>query len=552
MEKGLGDSDTLCDEVDEPLPHMSQQCLSMTNPGGIPEEKKEGNSFKMLDKVDEPSPNCLSITNTGGTLDENKLDKLDKPSPHMAPQCLTMTNTGSGPTEKKKGSSFKPVSTESSAADELPPGWIKEIITSKSGSKIRKDPYYTDPVSGYIFRSKLDALRYLETNDIRSCAIRPKKRKSSDLNLVKNEIPSSTPAHEKLQEHKGELFVGGESSGTKDLRSSEAEILKQTLSNNGFCENVTSAGADCIEQKIPCVNSIKNPETPINPKPENKVLKDEPTAMDVNAAVSPPVTNASTKQQPSESVMEKETDKTQANLKNPRKRKVLSLASRTSRRGSAPEEMPSNSVLNECTFREAAKISSVSEVNVSSASVHMPSDIEPAKETSSHEFLGDETHKEIEPLKVAGKHPKDNTIIPHEQKDGNASENKQESQLCFDFGDSWSDPLEFALRTLRGEIPIDDTLAFQGCFNENLSIPYNNNQLDGCIRPFQSDIPNIFQNEVAPNSGSSNQQGDADPLPASSSSFSAFGNIGFPDFHGFNGQSSTNAGKKDSQTKFNP
>ncbi|KAL6536429.1 hypothetical protein OROGR_013001 [Orobanche gracilis] len=178
MEKG-------CDEVDEPLPHKSRQCLSMTNPSG--------NSLKMLDKLDELSPNCLSMTNTGGTLDENKLDKVDEPSPHMAPQCLTMTNTGSGPTEKKKGSSFKPVCalvlTESSAADELPPGWIKEIITSKSGSKIRKDPYYTDPVSGYVFRSKLDALRYLETNDIRSCAIRPKKRKSSDLNLVKNEIP---------------------------------------------------------------------------------------------------------------------------------------------------------------------------------------------------------------------------------------------------------------------------------------------------------------------------------------------------------------------------
>ncbi|KAL6536430.1 hypothetical protein OROGR_013002 [Orobanche gracilis] len=330
--------------------------------------------------------------------------------------------------------------------------------------------------------------------------------------------------------------MSGESSGTKDLQPSEAEIMKQTISNNRFhSENVTSAGVDCIEQKVPCVNSIKNPETPINTKPENKVLKDEPTAMDVNAAVSSPVTNASTKQQPSESVMEKETDKSQANLKNPRKRKVRSLASRTSRRGSAPEEMPSNSVLNECTFREVAKISSVNEVNVSSASFPMPSDIEPAKEVSSHEFLGGET-------------PKDNPIIPHEQKDGNASENKQESQLCFDFGDSWSDPLEFALRTLKGEIPIDDTLTFQGCFNENLSIPYNN-QLDRCIRPFQSDIPNIFQNEVAPNSGASKQQ---HPLPASSSSFSAFGNIGFPDFHGFIGQSSTNAGKKDSQTKFNP
>lgn len=43
--------------------------------------------------------------------------------------------------------------------------------------------YYTDPVSGYIFRSKLDALRYLDTGDINLCAIRPRK-KDADGNEV--------------------------------------------------------------------------------------------------------------------------------------------------------------------------------------------------------------------------------------------------------------------------------------------------------------------------------------------------------------------------------
>lgn len=36
--------------------------------------------------------------------------------------------------------------------------------------------YYIDPLSGYEFRSKVDALRYLETGDINNCAIRPKKK----------------------------------------------------------------------------------------------------------------------------------------------------------------------------------------------------------------------------------------------------------------------------------------------------------------------------------------------------------------------------------------
>lgn len=52
--------------------------------------------------------------------------------------------------------------------------------------------FYTDPVSGYAFRSRLDALRYLKTNDIGSCAIKPKKRDElGDLELIKNEIPVS-------------------------------------------------------------------------------------------------------------------------------------------------------------------------------------------------------------------------------------------------------------------------------------------------------------------------------------------------------------------------
>ncbi|KAI5655535.1 hypothetical protein M9H77_32722 [Catharanthus roseus] len=60
-------------------------------------------------------------------------------------------------------------------SDELPPGWIKEIKIRKSGSAVRKDPYYIDPASGYAFRSKRDVMRYLDTGDISSCVIKPAK-----------------------------------------------------------------------------------------------------------------------------------------------------------------------------------------------------------------------------------------------------------------------------------------------------------------------------------------------------------------------------------------
>ncbi|KAK6130089.1 hypothetical protein DH2020_036162 [Rehmannia glutinosa] len=443
--------------------------------------------------------NTLDRANTSTV--QTKHDNVEEPSPP----------------EKKDGNTFKTVATVSTAADDdLPPGWIKEIITSKSGNKIRKDPFYTDPISGYIFRSKLDALRYLKTNDISSCACRPKKKESDDLSLIKNEIPSSNPAPEKLSEQKKQLFVGGESnccgenSGTKSQPDSETKISKQTQGDND-------------------ADSVKVTSDPL------------------------------TKQQPSECGTEKQTDKTP---KNPKKRKVLSLPSRTSKRLAKSEpELPSNSVISEHSLRAAAKRPSGSEVDVSlkaEGSIPPPSGIKPAEEASEREFVREETIQEIEPPKEPEKAPNENPAIPDEQTSGNSSEKQvadskrsQESQLFFDFGDSWSDPLEFALKTLRGEIPIDDTLAFQGCFNENLNIPYNNH-VDSHSKPSQSDVPNIFQTEVAPNSGPSNQNGAVDQPPPNPTSFSALGNIGFPGFSGFNSQSSTEVGKKDFLTKFNP
>lgn len=46
-------------------------------------------------------------------------------------------------------------------------------------------------MSGYTFRSKKDAMRFLKTKDIRYCACRPLKRDLNDIKLIENEIPVS-------------------------------------------------------------------------------------------------------------------------------------------------------------------------------------------------------------------------------------------------------------------------------------------------------------------------------------------------------------------------
>ncbi|KAI4968867.1 hypothetical protein ZWY2020_046197 [Hordeum vulgare] len=48
----------------------------------------------------------------------------------------------------------------------LPHGWVKELVYRKTLERTRKDPYFTDPVSHYVFRTLTSAVRYLETGKL--------------------------------------------------------------------------------------------------------------------------------------------------------------------------------------------------------------------------------------------------------------------------------------------------------------------------------------------------------------------------------------------------
>ncbi|KAJ8554457.1 hypothetical protein K7X08_025135 [Anisodus acutangulus] len=55
--------------------------------------------------------------------------------------------------------------TEEATSEGLPSGWIKELKVRRKGRKIRKDPYYIDPVSGQTFRSMKQVSQFLETRE---------------------------------------------------------------------------------------------------------------------------------------------------------------------------------------------------------------------------------------------------------------------------------------------------------------------------------------------------------------------------------------------------
>lgn len=58
--------------------------------------------------------------------------------------------------------------------EELPPGWKKEVKTRKGSNGKKRDWYYTDPVTGYVFRSLTDVQRYLRTGKLGRLAKKPK------------------------------------------------------------------------------------------------------------------------------------------------------------------------------------------------------------------------------------------------------------------------------------------------------------------------------------------------------------------------------------------
>ncbi|KAL9167479.1 hypothetical protein ABFS82_05G100800 [Erythranthe guttata] len=456
------------DDVDETVTNISpKQPVSTTNVGPTPENK-------------DISPKPVSATNVGPTSDNKDI----------SPEPLSMTNVGPASEKKRKGSAYKTVACETVAADDLPPGWIKEIVTSKFGNKIRKDPYYTDPVSGYVFRSKLDVERYLTTNNINSCACRPKKKDEfDDRKFIENEIPSSNPANGNPPEHKTGLVLGGELNGeegsasVKTRAESDAKISKGT--QVGEEDSTTTKNRAESDAKI-SKETQENEVTTVN---EPKKLK--------------------------------------------KRRNFSSPPSRTSKR-LAKCKPESNSVPSERSGR-----SSTSEIPI--LPLEPSADVVEANEPKVEALKGAETRQEIKPMNAVVNErapPKEVPAIIQEEQIiiGEGANNKsQESQLLYDFGDSWSDPLEFALKTLRGDIPIEDTLAFAGGFGFQNNVNFNtttnnNNQANGGVRSSsQSDAaPVFFQDEFAPRSESSSKQNGAaaaDQLPGNSNSFFAQGNV---------------------------
>ncbi|KAK7406159.1 hypothetical protein VNO78_07779 [Psophocarpus tetragonolobus] len=395
--------------------------------------------------------------------------------------------------------------------DDLPPGWKTEAKVRKGGTGKRKDMFYIDPVSGYIFRSKKDALRYVTSGDISTCILNPFKRQIQEEDKI---TPSSTGKKQKLKQSatKRRLFVGrgiytgsalelsdaNDSKKGQDMTdSSEMMVapipLGETVVKNQSLENATAfspelkktSDSDDVQEKNHTVNMLertskkKHRNCSLSKTKEFNVARrfsrrlsgakpDQMTNVTNEKALQVPkrnltkstsvldtdLTNKSS--QPPNDVLEIEhLHKKQGEVllnsnKSSNKQQILRRASK--RLAGFEPELMSNSISNERGSKSKSK-KSKGDVY---ATLQL-SDDQPAMDVADHASIDGESSSKGRKL------PETTPITSNQLKmlddEEMNTDEKSEPEHSFAFHYSWSDPcLEFAIQTFTGALPVEDSV----------------------------------------------------------------------------------------------
>ncbi|KAG5541614.1 hypothetical protein RHGRI_021444 [Rhododendron griersonianum] len=441
--------------------------------------------------------------------------------------------------------------------DGLPPEWIKEVRIQKKANGTRKDTYYTDPVSGYVFLSQKDALRYLKSGDIRMCAMRPKKRDELGFLNEASSLPSGA-ATQKIGDHtpKRRLFAGErlssdthsctENSDTRSLETADAggprkrqRILKGKLSpgtQNSVSRSLETADAGG-PQKRQCTRKDKlSPGDAIEEGADKKESYD-PTSSP------PPITKGSKRKQgkrvdTGNSTVSKKKDKsTNSEATNKSNRKLETGASRSKRKKAVGVPSRSSSRLMGPQSKMVKSLETEPEPSVGpigdvAHSGHHQFPTVAEKEIADSALGGTEAPSNGE-LSNTSKNPLDDQAVALEDQSVAEDQPLSGETVITDvenqdqenpFAESWSDPcLEFAFKTLSGEMPVKDNLHTQGNFQEHSENP--NPQAGGCLALLDFGVPNSYQNNNNVVSGFDAQEDPVSDSGPISPKFLASGNV---------------------------
>ncbi|XP_031278326.1 uncharacterized protein LOC116136796 [Pistacia vera] len=370
------------------------------------------------------------------------------------------------------------VVVEKSTVDDLPPGWIKETKIRKNAFGVRRDPYYTDPVSGYVFRSKKDVFRYLETGEISRHAFKPSKRDAHDLEA----LPSPAAKRQKLEHPATRRRLFSERIAAAVKESSEAcssalpevEALKKRQGNRVSAETglAGAATAEIFPEKMVTEKGSEAKKTSsfgysVLSKPKvSKGNQGNMTFAD-NGPVSTPATDTLQGKNSLECGIECGSGIYLKNSNKSEDKKKLNLPRRSSKRlaGHEPELVVDNvSIERVCKKKTAESCKSEAISAADLASNGLAAEVSKKLNAGPVIDMADCVSSEVDiPSNEEQSHkikPSRNKPIPgqqmHKMKSAESNDDKSEPHLSFPFGHSYLDPcLEFAFKTLTGEIPVD-------------------------------------------------------------------------------------------------
>ncbi|OVA14110.1 Methyl-CpG DNA binding [Macleaya cordata] len=396
------------------------------------------------------------------------------------------------------------VEWKSDTDEGLPPGWTKTIKCKKTGDKTRKDPYYTDPVTGYIFRSRRDVFRYIETGEIGRHAIKPKNAGVNDLEVDEKNSPPTAAKRQKLEASttKRCLFTGQSSNLSEtvtDEKILEPSATKEIIPvlKHASVQSGESAG----------LSILASPESDDSKKMAGRELRSSDRL--VTALPAPVASSEKQKQQLKEGEAKSGNRKTELKSSKSKDKKELSVPRRASKRlaGIKADPVPDLEI-----GRRKSQVGTALEANpvmvekTSNSSHQVPEQVDQlgsALESKSTvgtnedgkvpSKCGNSLHEGGNTL-VTKEQPKEceaasgnlgNTLVTKEQlkkceaASGNVgatekANEKPESPLISPFGDSWPDPcLEFAFKTLTG-----DNLVIEDYFQQQLGSVQTQNTSD--------------------------------------------------------------------------
>ncbi|KAK9147820.1 hypothetical protein Scep_006577 [Stephania cephalantha] len=437
----------------------------------------------------------------------------------------------SGP---KEGGKYK----GKDSVDDIPPGWVKEVKVRKIGG--RKDPYYSHPESEYIFRSKMDVLRYVEFGTIGRLAF---KRKKEDIDNVKVEECTSPPGGAKRQKlstraRGRRLFtedgsgVGGSESAQvlepnvpkadappshnaldlgKNVQISEPVVAKGGVppSNDaselgGDCANLNGfislehkdpeekqRKIDCAESKAELDRSLDNGvEKCSGRKTPHLKRKNNEKALTTPRRSSERLAAIRDRQPPNEGQSQKLGASNQVG-----RRVAVQSVSRK-----ADQTVSSAKARKARQSKASCKLTSATKADVTSVMSKIVSDSGNVPELNNP--LGVEEQSNI---CENGQFPR---LVPTNEfgrldgiqvacgVEGERADGKPESPLISPFGDSWPDPcLEFAFKTLTGAIPVEESLVIEDYLKVQLN---SNNQKPGELKQPGFFADGICDNRVNP------------------------------------------------------